>query len=282
MKKKILMALVTVVLLFSVVLTGCGGGVSQADYDSLTALLSDAEARLTVAQNNLDALQSQKDAVDSDLAVAETLVADLQAQVADLQQQLTEYIAMYDFTGLTNAEIAEKIVENYKDTHLYEEDVYDCNNMASDVWNMLKAQGIDAVIVVGDIDVQITNILDSDHAWVLAEVAPGEYLALETTAGYVVPKSKNPLYYRGWSFDTPRELKRHNELVKEYNLRVGIHNDIVDEANAVLDEYNQATDQTTADKLEAIYKKLTELVEAQEAEVNKIATEIDGLATELR
>ena len=45
-------------------------------------------------------------------------------------------------------------------------------------------------------------------------------MALETTGGYVV--KDNPLYYRGWSFDNPREYKRYVELMKEYNIRVRI------------------------------------------------------------
>ena len=83
-------------------------------------------------------------------------------------------------------------------------------------------------------DTAITDILQSDHAWVLATVAPGEYLALETTGGYVVKKSENPLYYRGWSFNSPADLKSHNDMVKEYNTRVGFRNQLNTEANKAL------------------------------------------------
>ncbi len=191
-------------------------------------------------------------------------------------------VSQYEIVGETPAETAENIVRYYHETHVYSTyDLFVCSDMASEVWNMLKAQGIKAVMVVGNKDTAIGDIVQSNHAWVLAEVAPGEYLALETTSGFVVPKSENVLYYRGWSFANPRELKRYNQLFREYNVRVDIHNDIVDEDKEVVDEYNRASNQSTADKLEAVHKKLIKLIEAQEAEMDNIKSEIDGLATEL-
>jgi hypothetical protein len=65
-------------------------------------------------------------------------------------------------------------------------------------------------------------------------------------------------------------------------VRVGIRNQIAAEYREVVDEYNQATNQSKADELEAVYNKLTELIEAQEAELVNIKSEIDGLATEIR
>jgi len=283
MKKKILLALVTLVLLFSIVLTGCAaGGVPQADYDNLTALLSDAQSKLTVAQNNYTTLQSQKSAVDSDLLAARTQISDLQEQVTGLQQQVADLIAQYELTGLSAAEMAEKIVENYHDTHVYSTwDMFVCSDMASEVWNMLKAQGISARVVVGNIDAQITNILDSTHAWVLAEIAPGEYLALETTSGYVVARTENQLYYRGWYFDSPADLKSNNDLIKEYNIRVGFTNILIAEVNSAMTLYNNSSNQAEADKWMALYTKLLELKNDQETLLNSLMSQISQLATQL-
>ena len=96
--------------------------------------------------------------------------------------------------------------------------------MAQDIWNMLKAKGINARIAVGDFEpgrckqnrrwkicqcelwvqgssglintynytCEDTGLLNSSmidnltHAWVLAEVSPGYWLAIECTGGYVV------------------------------------------------------------------------------------------------
>jgi outer membrane murein-binding lipoprotein Lpp len=276
MNKKILLTLLTAVLLLSITLVGCQTtGITQVQYDQLATQLTDAQANLSKVQNDLTKLQSEKSAVDADLQKAQAKINELQGQVGGLKEQAT-------LTGATPAETAAKIVKNYIETHVYSTiDYFICSDMASEVWNMLKAQGIKAVIVVGNKDATISNILQSDHAWVLAEVAPGEYLALETTGGYVVPRSQNSRYYRGWSFDSPVALKAHNELVREYNTRVGIRNQIAAEDNKVIAEHNKATDPTTAGKLEAVHNKLVELIQQQEAALNSVMSEINKLATPL-
>jgi cell division protein FtsL len=276
MKKKILLALIIAILLLSIALVGCQAtGITQAQYDQLAAQLTDAQAKYTAAQNDLTKLQSEKSAVDARLKDAQSQIAQLQGQVGGLQEQTT-------LTGATPAETAAKIVKNYIETHVYSTiDYFICSDMASEVWNMLKAQGIKAVIVVGNKDAAISDILQSDHAWVLAEVGPGDYLALEATGGYVVTKSKNPLYYRGWSFDSPTSLKSHNDMVREYNTRVSIIMDIQNEVKLVADEHDRSTDPITADKLLAVYNKLVEVRDKMDAELKSIKAELDKLATPL-
>jgi outer membrane murein-binding lipoprotein Lpp len=206
MKKKILLALVTLVLLLSVVLSGCSAsGVPQADYDKLSAQITDVQSKLTKAQTDLTSLQTDKTTVDSELQTAQTKVTDLQKQVADLKAQ-------YELIGLSTTELVKKITQNYSSTHYYEVNIYDCNNMASDLWDMLKDLGINAKIVIGNIESPITNILDSTHAWVLAEVSPGQYLALDATDGRSVTRTENSYYYRGWTFDNPASLKMNDDL----------------------------------------------------------------------
>ena len=276
MKKKLLLAIITAVLLLSVALAGCqAGGIAQEVYDQLAAQLTDAQAKLTEAQNKLTKLQSEKSTLDAELQKAQAKINELQGQVGGLKEQAT-------LTGATPAETAEKIVKNYHETHVYSTyDLFVCSDMAAEVWNMLKAQGIKAIIAVGDKDKAINDIIQSVHAWVLAEVNPGEYLALETTGGYVVPKSKNALYYRGWSFDSPLNLKGYNQLVREYNTRVGIRNQIAAEDKKVIEEHNKATDPATAERLEAVHNKLVELIKQQEAALINVMNEINKLATPL-
>jgi Skp family chaperone for outer membrane proteins len=278
--KKLALVLTTAIILLTFLLAGCQSGIPQEQYDGIAAQLIQAKEEIAQLQDETRSLQdeaqemqAEKEAAAAGLEAAQARVAELQAQLSGLQEQ-------YELEGATPAETVEKIVRYYHETHVYSTyDLFVCSDMASEVWNMLKAQGIDAVIMVGNKDTAISDILQSNHAWVVAEVASGEELALETTGGYVVPESENPLYYRGWSFDSPRELKRHNELVREYNVRVEIHNDIVTEDSEVVDEYNQATNQSTADKLKAVHDKLVELIEKQEAEMNDIEAELDSLAT---
>jgi len=131
-----------------------------------------------------------------------------------------------------NIRIANVIVANYHETHTYSlTDLYVCGDMASDVWDMLKTQGINAKLNVGRVDQDISDIKDANHVWVLAEVAPNSYLALEATGGYSVQKTDNPRYYYGWSFYNPKQLKNYLQLNKQ-------RNDAIDKYNAALADYN--------------------------------------------
>jgi outer membrane murein-binding lipoprotein Lpp len=273
MKKIILIIIITIVIVFSVILSSCQTGVSQALYDQVAAQVKEAQSRLADVQKALSDLQAQKSVIDKELNAAKTTITDLQKQVGALKDQAT-------LIGATPADTAAKIVKYYHDTHVYSAyDLFVCSDMSSEVWNMLKAQNISAVVVVGNVDTAITDILQSDHAWVLATVAPGNYLALETTGGYVVKKSEHPLYYRGWAFSSPADLKSHNDMVKEYNIRVGFRNQINTEANKVAALYNASTNPTDAAKYKAVYDKLVELRTAQETTLNNLMGSINKLAT---
>ena len=126
----------------------------------------------------------------------------------------------YELVGEAPTETAENIVKRYHETHIYSEyDFFVCADMALDVWDMLKAQGINSLIQIGNVKTRAKDITEADHAWVLAETSPGHYLALETTGGYAVYKDDNELYYKGWAFDNPKEYKRFVELKQEYNIR---------------------------------------------------------------
>ena len=139
--------------------------------------------------------------------------------------------------------------------------IYDCNNMADDIWDMLKAAGIDSRIVVGSIDTPLTDILASDHAWVLADVGSGTggYMALETTDGAVVTKDQNALYFQGWYFNNPADVKANDDLRTQYNATVAFVNSLTGEINQAMQSYNNSSSQTEADKYMTLYNKLVSL-----------------------
>jgi hypothetical protein len=271
MKKKILLAFVTALLLLTVVLTGCGGGVPQAQYDQQAAQLADAQAKLTKAQSDLAAAQADQAALTT-----------AQVQVTDLQKQVDDLKTRYEFTGLTTTEEAAQIVKNYHETHTYSvTDLFVCSDMASEVWNLLKTKGINALMVVGDINVRITDITLAGHAWVLAEVSPGQYLALETTLGTTVAESKNPLYYHGWTFTSPADIKTYQQVVVQYNEGVKFHNSLITEDNRIVALYNGSANQQEADQWLAVHNELGSLITQKETDLNKLHATLDGLATVL-
>jgi len=295
-KNKIVFAL-TAALLLLLLLAGCGG-VPQEQHDSVKAQLVAALAQVARLQDEIVGLQDEikglevqhKDA-DAELKEALVQVAGLQSQISDLQEK-------YELVGNTPAETVEKIVRYYHETHTYSiQDFYVCSDMASDVWNMLAAQGINAVIQIGNIENRAAEITSCDHAWVLAEVAPGEYLALETTGGQVVLKSENPLYYQGWSFVNPRDFKQYQQLRREYNIIVGIINWLVleneDNYNAykeLVEEYNSKyagkpvstesqVQQALISEKEDRCQQMVDLIQEQKTEAENIYAEMEGLAT---
>jgi hypothetical protein len=85
---------------------------------------------------------------------------------------------------------------------------------------MVETKGMTAVIKVGDITKDITVIQDANHAWVLAEISPGKWIALEPTGGYLVCNNQkiclmnNPRYYAGWSFKNPKDFKDEVDKLK--------------------------------------------------------------------
>ncbi|GAI65218.1 unnamed protein product, partial [marine sediment metagenome] len=55
---------------------------------------------------------------------------------------------------MENINTVTKIAEDYHKTHTYSfRDLFVCGDMAIDVWNQIKTKGINAIIVVGNIDV---------------------------------------------------------------------------------------------------------------------------------
>lgn len=132
----------------------------------------------------------------------------------------------------------QSIAEEYHKTHTYSlNDFYVCSDMAMDVWDLIKTQGINAEICAGNIDENISIYLNGgtwdnvfnyynamNHAWVLAEIKPFTYIAVETTGGYLVwgnnvetnpNEVKNQLYYTGTCFNTPKQFKSFIDARKE-------------------------------------------------------------------
>ena len=119
----------------------------------------------------------------------------------------------------TNAEVVKEIVENYHKTHTYSyADFFVCADMALDVWNMVETQGINAKIVIGDVQRSNEQLFESNHAWVIAETSPDSWLALETTGGYTVPNNQE--YYNGWYFESSRGFKAYLSLLEQYNAQL--------------------------------------------------------------
>ncbi len=206
------------------------------------------------------------------LTTYSTLAMDSEAYLPDLAGPGTD-------EAERNVQICEQIAADYYESHTYtEDDVYDCDNMAQDVWNMLRAKGINARIAVGNFDFEDngrigdgrpigenldvgspgefeacdsvsedSGLLNSgeidsfNHAWVLAEVSPGSWLAVECTGGYVVYSNENENYYRGLTFRNPRNYRNFLDLYADWKMQARDYENQRLYYNELVEEYNDAS-----------------------------------------
>jgi hypothetical protein len=267
MKKNIMFITLAALIVFSMILTGCSsGGIAQSEYDKVTAQLAGVQAQLTKAQADLAAEQASAGSSQE----AQTQITSLQKQVADLQSK-------YEFAGMTTEQKVTQIIVNYHAAHTYLANIYDCNDMSGDVWDLLKKQGITSRLVIGNIDENITDILASDHAWILAEISPGSYLALETTGGVVYTRTEKPAYFHGWYFTSPDQVVAYHDYVAAYNEGVALRNKIAAEDNRIVDLVNSTQSETWM----AVHNELTSLITMIETDISAIHSKIDALATVL-
>ena len=127
---------------------------------------------------------------------------------------------------LDKMQIIELIAAAFHKTHTYTlEGDFVCLDMAIDVWNQLRTNGIEAKIMGGNIKENVTTwnyrqlARESNHAWVVAKLSPAEKVAIETTAGTVIKPgmANSSAYFKGIEFETPGEIKRFDSLRKKAN-----------------------------------------------------------------
>jgi hypothetical protein len=139
--------------------------------------------------------------------------------------------------------LVDSIAKDYANTHTYSKgDLFVCVDMAMDLWNQLRTQGVNSVIKVGSVSKDMTWLINDpknflreiDHVWLLFEVEPGRYLPLETTGGFIV-FSDSPncdRYSVGPEFDNPRQFKRFMEVRDRYFM-------VCEQAERMRDAFNK-------------------------------------------
>lgn len=168
------------------------------------------------------------------------IISDSDSQkISDLQaSDSTTTSSSYSYKENSNLEKCEEIAQNYYETHTYVDgDIFDCDNMAMDVWNLIESQGINAQIAVGNVDMSDESLEDMNHAWVLAEVAPQSWVAIECTGGYVTYDEE---YYSGWFFDNPKNYQSFLDLYNDWQYQYQDYENYRDYYNELVEIYNNA------------------------------------------
>ena len=132
-----------------------------------------------------------------------------------LQQTITSQItsaAQYNYSK--NMRTLREIAYDYANEHPYNAAAGNvCLEMARGVWYIVETHGINAKVTLGNVDDPTPSINNVNHAWVKAEVAPDQWIAIETTGGYLVcPDTNycpinNPLYFKGWDYSDPLNMQ---------------------------------------------------------------------------
>jgi hypothetical protein len=143
----------------------------------------------------------------------------------------------------TNIRVLQQIAEDYHKIHTYSlDDFFICADMAMDVWNIVDTKGMRALLVVGNIRDPNAGWMDYNHSWVVVETAPRQWVAIETTGGFLVYKNNNPNYYRGIFFETPKDLKTNMDMRRDYNTEIDRYTTAATQYNAKVSEYNTELD----------------------------------------
>ncbi len=132
------------------------------------------------------------------------------------------------------------ILSLYRQTHTYSTaDFFVCADMAIDVWNMARTQGFKVMIAAGHPSDNKATPPRFTHAWVVAEVAPSAWLAMETTGGGVVTGKENINYYRGHFFENPRDFKEYLDERRGINQQISDVKELEDKFAHVNGKYRQ-------------------------------------------
>ena len=126
-----------------------------------------------------------------------------------------------------NLEEIEELVNSHHFTQPWEEDVFDCADMASANWQFFKDHGYNPKIVVR------TDPGPGDHCYIIIPVGDGRVVGLDTSVRMGANLTKNLgaikmnfVYYR--IFETPEELSKADRSMVEgrrgpYQIKEVIH-----------------------------------------------------------
>jgi hypothetical protein len=176
--------------------------------------------------------------------------------------------------ALNKMQVVELIAAVFHKTHTYTlQGDFVCLDMAIDVWNQLRTHGIEAKIMCGNINEDVTAwnyrqlARESNHAWVVVKLSPTEKVAIETTAGTVIKAGMNnaSAYFKGIEFDNAAEIKRFDILRKLANGNCRNASELIKDWNE-----NVANKQLRAEEIIAKQSRIEQRKQDCENTLNKL------------
>lgn len=164
--------------------------------------------------------------------------------------------------------IIAQVVKEYAATHKYIDKYFVCVDFATGVWYELMHRGINAKVRVGSLVRQLGSINEANHAWVMAEVSLGTWLAVEPQGRIIYPGT-NPYYYRGYDFSGDSDVRHHNGQVRAVEDARKRYADAVKELNEYRATYNSGGGFPAMAGMIPVINSQQLFVEVRERELNE-------------
>lgn len=168
---------------------------------------------------------STRDRLTDELASANAKVFSLEQEISSLNDIIsptepTHNLSSEEFNvsstywnlGWEDAKLQQTVREvntAYYEWHAYIANQTDCNDMAVDIWDMLRRKGIISLIATGNLELENETFDQCNHAWLVIFNSSGKAFALEPTNGQLYFKGdpKADQYMHFFLYAKPSDLR---------------------------------------------------------------------------
>jgi hypothetical protein len=160
------------------------------------------EDQLASAVSQVTSIAEERDSANAEALDLTVQLSVLEQENAGLQETIkptkpTHNISPGDLTDYWNIayddamlqQMAREVNSAYHEWHYYIAGETDCNDMAVDIWDMLRKKCIISLIAYGNIDMDDESWAKCNHVWIVILSSSGKTFALEPTNGQ--------LYFKG-------------------------------------------------------------------------------------
>lgn len=187
--------------------------------------VTELEDQLTSAMSQVTSIAQERDSATAealDLTVQNSV---LEQENAALQETIkptkpTHNLSFKEVSGRTDywnlawedadlQKTAKDVNAAYYQWHYYIKGQTDCNDMAVDIWDMLKKKGVISLIAFGNIEMDNEPWSQCNHVWIVILNSSGKAFALEPTNGqlYFKGDANAKQYMENFLYALPSDLR---------------------------------------------------------------------------
>jgi len=187
--------------------------------------VSELENQLTSAVSQVTSIAEERDSATAEVLDLTVQLSVLEQKNAELQETIrptkpTHNLSFEEVSGSSDywnlawedadlQQAAREVNTAYHQWHYYIEDETDCNDMAVDIWDMLRKRGILSLIAIGNLKIQNETLAQCTHAWIIIINSSGKAFTLEPTNGqlYFKGDSNSQQYMENFLYSQPSNLR---------------------------------------------------------------------------